>query len=132
MEKSVPFEILGKKYSLAYTAKVTRQLDEHFCGIEHMPDKLADGTVGDQLLEVLTILAMLLRGGYEHDKAIAQISGEKFDLPEPPNEEMLESLYVIDDLSEVKDSIFSAIRSGSTPDIALKTESKNAGATPGE
>ena len=75
------------------------------------------------------ILSILLRGGYEHEKAAAAISGGEFSGTEPPTAETLENLYVLSDLSDLESQIFRAIGAGSHPDVQIKSDSKNAEAT---
>jgi len=127
--KSYPIEIYGKQFSLCYTVKVTREIDKKYGGIENMPDALKGKAIGEALSEILDVLIALMRGGYDHEKALAAFSGEAFDELEPPSKEVLENLYTIEDIVELQNVIFGAAATGQKTDIKLE-EQKNVKATP--
>lgn len=128
--KSVPFEIFGRNFSLCYTVKASRLIDERYGGLDKMADAL-NTTPGKQLEEVMWILSTLLAGGYAHEKASAQFAGVEFHGEQPPDAEMLGDLYSLSDIPDIQTQIFSAINTGNEPEIMVKDTEKNAEATPG-
>lgn len=129
MKKVTQIEICGKKFNLAFTVKASRQLDEMFGGIERMAEGMDSGSIGEKLEKTMKVLAILLRGGYENEKSVAEVTGSPFSAAEPPDADVLMNIYTLGDLGALEESIFGAI-SSEEPDVQVKT--KNVKATPGE
>lgn len=130
-KRVVYVEIYGRQYPLCLTVLAHEKICQEWGGLEQMA-KAMDAT-GEQAIPITAkLLHILMEGGAARIKALAWVEGiDKPTLPEVPAAEMLSALLVLEDVSQLQEKVFVAIRASreATVEAEPPKEEKNAETT---
>lgn len=121
----IDVEVMGKKYPMSNSARVSRQIAEKFGSHQNMQDALTGGNAVETLDSVIWLLHALLEAGYHAAKK------EGRDTPPPPSEDDLWDGLDMTDLHDLERRAMEAMTESSKPDVEAESiDPKNAEATP--
>lgn len=117
-------EVHGKEYILCFSARVVRACSERYGGIERIGNVLTEGTQAEQMDESFWLLEKMMEAGARYAKL------EGLENPTPLSFDDLYDLCGMDDLAEMKTSIFETVSNGNGRSVEVEPEKgKNAEAT---
>ena len=117
-------EVHGKEYILCFSARVVRACSERYGGIERIGNVLMEGTQAEQMDESFWLLEKMMEAGARYAKL------EGVENPAPLSFDDLYDLCGMDDLAEMKASIFRTVSNGNERTVEVVPEKgKNVEAT---
>lgn len=130
-KRVVYVELYGRQYPLCLTVLAHEKICQQWGGLEQMA-KAMDAT-GEQAISITAkLLHILMEGGTARIKALAWMEGSNnLELPKIPDAEMLSALLVLEDVSQLQERVFAAIRVSreATVEAEPPKEEKNAETT---
>lgn len=121
----IDVEIMGKKYPMSNSARVSRQIAEKFGSRQNMRDTMTGENTGETMDTVIWLLHALLEAGYRAAKK------EGRETPPPPSEDDLWDGLDMTDLHDLERRVMEAMNESSKPDVEAESiDPKNAEATP--
>lgn len=121
----IDVEIMGKKYPMSNSARVSRQIAEKFGSRQNMRDTMTGENTGETMDTVIWLLHALLEAGYRAAKK------EGRETPPPPSEDDLWDGLDMTDLHDLERRVMEAMTESSKPDVEAESiDPKNAEATP--
>ena len=110
----------GKEYPIIFSAWVIDQIQEKSDDVEAELSRILDSS---KVKDMLWLLSLFLRGGYEGAKILGK------ETPEPPTFEQLMFLTSVTDFASIGKAIREAVGTGE-PDVKLEDEKNLKATTP--
>ena len=107
----IDVEIMGKKYPMSNSARVSRQIAEKFGSRQNMRDTMTGENTGETMDTVIWLLHALLEAGYRAAKK------EGRETPPPPSEDDLWDGLDMTDLHDLERRVMEAMTESSKPDV---------------
>lgn len=121
----IDIEIMGKKYPMSNSARVSKQISEKYGSRQDMRATLTGENAAETMDTVIWLLHALLEAGYKAAKK------EGRETPPPPSEDDLWDGLDMDDLHELERRVMEAMTASSEPDVMVEAiDPKNAEAAP--
>lgn len=109
-------EVNGKEYLLCFSARVVRSCAKRYGSIENIDAALNAGTEVEQMDECFWLLAEMMEAGnrYAQEEGICN--------PEPLDFDTLYDVCGMDDILNMKESIFKTVSSGNEREVETEPE----------
>lgn len=118
-------EVMGKKYPMCNSARVSRQITEKYGSRQNMRETMTGENSGGTMDTVIWLFHALLEAGYR----AAKMEGR--ESPPPPSEDDLWDGLDMTDLHDLERRVMEAMTESSKPDVEAESiDPKNAEATP--
>lgn len=123
-------DMANRTWPLCLTVSAQDAISEKCGGIENIGDMLDSADVTALTKNICWLLAVLMRGGYDHARTLAKFADEECSAKEPPAYEDLQCILCSADTMALSNKIISCISVSSSTEVALEPEEKNVKTTP--
>lgn len=123
------FELFGTAYPLEYTVLAQGMIAERFGSIETLDTAIEGGGVADAMDNVTFLLAALMRGGEQRERARCRITGEEYTGKAAPTYDDLRACLTLADTGDLMRKCMDVMTAAAKTTVEVEPE-KNAKATP--
>lgn len=116
-KRVVYVELYGRWYPLCLTVMAHQKICEAWGGLEQMAKAM--DTEGEMAIPITAkLLHIMMEGGNARIRALAWMDGEEVpDLPRVPGAEILSSLLVLEDIGDLQEQVFAAVRASKSSTV---------------